>query len=490
MEYIRFRAEYTFDPKRPYMRVSLRALANRSHFSKDAYNCLISSRLIDTQKHTEHHLTYVAKDNIATLREPTTCGSKILENYISPFQATVISLLENSSMALIGKSNMDEFGMGSSTTFSHYGATINPNFSEKRSCGGSSGGSAAAVAAGIVEFALGTDTGGSVRQPASYCGIVGFKPSYGRISRYGVVAYAQALDCVGIFSCKLPTINRIYDILNHHDEKDITSMPNEIRKNIKEELRKRSKCERLRIGVPQEFLLAETYPQTRKSLEQVLQKLMGLGHIIVPVSIPSIEKLVSAYYTLVSAEAASNLSRFDGKAFGGFGSDHALLQHEAHETSGVALIHNNRTEGLGPEVKRRVLLGNYTLSSASGDNFFKATQLRKKIVEEFNDVFSFPNFMIHDKRSASEQDALNCHVLIGPTVFGEAPTLEECDRWKDRGSVDEYLNDVFTIPASLAALPAISIPSQNPNIGVQIIGQYGDDEMVLKVAELIARHEG
>ncbi|KAJ8146399.1 hypothetical protein OY671_000556 [Metschnikowia pulcherrima] len=462
------------------MRPSFRKL---NELAPDYFNCLVSRRRFQRTQRSSGALgntTFAAKDNIATTIEPTTCGSEILKSYISPFQASVITQLEQAGSVLVGKANLDEFGMGSSTTFSCHGPTINPRFKEKHIAGGSSGGSAAAVAAGLADFALGTDTGGSVRQPASYCKIVGFKPSYGRISRYGVVAYGQGLDCVGILSENVALATRVYSVLDRYDEKDITSMPTETRQLISKKQSSIDKSRRLKIGVPQEFILDETQSSTTEMLNSVLSDLMKMGHLVHPVSIPSIGKSLPAYYTLATAEAASNLSRFDGLRYGQPSPRSGNKKPET-QINGQSLIAKQRARELGPEVQRRLILGNYTLSSEAGDNYFRATQHRKKVVEEFNEVFSFPNYLWGAVQASHE----GCDVLVGPTAFGKAPSFEESATQRKETFLNEYLNDIFTVPASMAGLPAISVPYHNSDCGIQIMGQYGDDDTVLKVAELI-----
>ncbi|OBA19356.1 amidase signature enzyme [Metschnikowia bicuspidata var. bicuspidata NRRL YB-4993] len=463
------------------IRPSLRRL---NEFALDNFNCLVSRRRFRRSLPLSGPLgntTFAAKDNISTTQEPTTCGSKILETYVSPFQATVITQLEKAGLVLVGKANMDEFGMGSSTTHSSHGPTINPRFTENRICGGSSGGSAAAVAGRIADFALGTDTGGSVRQPASYCGIVGFKPSYGRISRYGVVAYGQGLDCVGILSNNVKTASKVYSVLDEYDEKDITSMPVSTREAVFKNHNENDMSRKLKIGIPQEFILDELHPETRAMLGSVLEDLMDAGHAVYPVSIPSIGKLLSAYYTLATVEAASNLSRFDGLRYGSGARDND--KRADGDTNGQSLIARQRTKYLGPEVQRRIILGNYTLSSEAGDNYLRATQHRSKIVEELNQIFELPNLLW----GPSAVSRGTCDVLIGPTAFGKAPTFAEYELQRRDTFLNEYLNDVFTVPASMAGLPAISVPYGKGDCGVQVMGQYGDDETVLRAAELIER---
>lgn len=441
---------------------------------RDPYNCLVLARThpLPASHGPLSNTTFVAKDNFATTLEPTTCGSKMLQNYVSPFTATAVKLLEAAGLVMVGKANMDEFGMGSSTTFSASGATLNPRFAQPHIAGGSSGGSAAAVAAGLADFSLGTDTGGSVRLPASYCGIVGFKPSYGRISRYGVVAYGQGFDCVGIMAKDVATTSKVFSVLDQHDPKDITAMPVEIRQSIDAEQEKRKEEERkgsLRIGVPQELILRELKPEAMVQFQKTVARLMDMGHTVHAVSVPAIFKLLAAYYTLAPAEAASNLSRFDGIRYG----------HCGEAASGDKLIVKNRSEGLGTEVQRRIILGNYTLSSESGDNYFRATKLREMLVAELNDVFAMPNHIVGTGGAAG-----GCDVLLAPTAFGQAPSFEQYEKERDETFLNEYLNDVLTVAASMAGLPAISVPCEDEDYGVQIMGQLGDDKLVLEVAAM------
>lgn len=435
---------------------------------RDPYNCLVSTRVAKKgTAGTLEGLTFVAKDNFTTTEEPTSCGSRMLKDYVSPFPATSIELLEKAGLVLIGKSNMDEFGMGSSTTNSVHGPVTNPRYLDNRISGGSSGGSASAVAARLCDFALGTDTGGSVRLPASYCGIVGFKPTYGRISRYGVVPYAQGFDCVGILARDVEMTRRVFDVVDKYDEQDITNMPERLREEAKREV----STKKLIIGVPREFLLAELSKESRDQFQLVLEKMLEHGHEIRPVSIPAIGKLLSAYYTLATAEASSNLSRYDGIRYGYL---------EAAET-GEDMIIKNRTHGLGPEVQRRIVLGNYTLSSDSGDHYLRATQLRKRLVDELNDVFKSRNVMT--KNHSSE----GCDILMAPTAFGKPPTIDQYEEQAHENFLNGYINDVLTVPASMAGIPAISVPCSDADYGVQLMAQYGDDSLLLDFAEYVSK---
>lgn len=411
--------------------------------------------------------TVAVKDNIVTTEEETTCSSKILAGYKSPFDATVVSLLKSAGAMIVGKTNMDEFGMGSGTTHSNIGPTLNPLFpGSENVSGGSSGGSAAAVSAGIVDLALGTDTGGSVRLPAAYTGVYGFKPTYGRISRWGVISYAQSLDTVGILSGDINIIKEAYSVLDKFDNNDPTSMSNELRERIKEIKHPGSK---LRIGVVDELALTNLSDDVKVGWSQILSKLLH-HHDIVPVSIPTLKYALPAYYTLAPAEAASNLARYDGIRYGYRSDDD---KHHYAKT---------RSTGFGKEVKNRILLGNYNLNSDSYKNhFLKAQNLRDAIKGQFDSVFRFPNLLSSNKPADDGVD-----LLISPVSMSTAPSLKS---FQNQKLIEAYANDAFTVPASLAGLPAISVPWRSEKdslpIGIQIMGQYGDDEKVLSFAEIL-----
>ena len=411
---------------------------------------------------------YVVKDNIATQGDVTSCGSRMLATYASPFDATTVRLLNGAGGELVAKANMDEFGLGSSNTNSWFGPVVNPLYGdEKRIAGGSSGGSAAAVASGMAQFSLGTDTGGSVRLPASYCGVVGFKPTYGRISRWGVVPYAQTLDTVGILSKDIDVVKQVYDVLDKYDENDPTSLPQSARESVVT-----SSKSGLSIGVPQEFIIEELSPETKQVWHETLTQLQEMGHEIHLVSIPTIKKSLLTYYTLISAEVASNLSRYDGVRYG---------FDDSHGESFVDIMAANRSDALGEETQRRIILGNYTLSSDSGNHYLKATQLRQKLVEEFNNVFNVPHVLLNP--SGTLKDDL-CDLLVCPTSIGTPPTIDEFMKMDEENFLNTYINDILTVPASLAGLPAVSVPRGNH--GIQIIGQYGDDSTVLEFAKTLS----
>lgn len=437
--------------------------------SQDPWNSLISAKV---RQGLEIGLLagtkYIAKDNIVTTDDYTTAGSKMLANYKSPFDATVIRLLSQQGSVMVGKSNLDEFGMGSSNTNSYFGKCGNPAYDDDRIPGGSSGGSGASIAANLADFSLGTDTGGSIRLPASYCQVIGFKPSYGRISRWGVVPYAQTLDTVGIMANNISIIDRVYKILNQYDPKDPTSLDIEARKRIKSTTK-----DTLVIGVPSQFIIDELSPQVRQVWASTLNKLQEMGHRIRPVSLPSVKKLLLAYYTIVTAEAASNLSRYDGVRYG-------YCDGTVHK-SPQDLIVENRSTAFGPEVQRRIILGNYTLSSSSGDHLLKATQVRETLVQEFNQVFNMENILTNEMPKPHTD---RCDLILSPTASSEPPKTKDYLKETLENFLNAYINDILTVPASLAGVPAISVPVGD--YGIQIMGQFGDDETVLRLAtELI-----
>ncbi|CCE73076.1 Piso0_000090 [Millerozyma farinosa CBS 7064] len=446
----------------------------------DEFNSLISE--VKSKKHLSEKdsvkplsgTSFVAKDNIAFPQGYTTCASKALSNYRSPFKATVIQSLEDAGSDLIGKANLDEFGMGSSNVESYFGAVINPAFAnEKRIAGGSSGGSAAAVRSEASTFALGTDTGGSVRLPAAYTGVIGFKPTYGRVSRWGVIPYAQTLDTVGILARDIGVVKQVFNAIDQHDEKDVTSIPEEIRSDWSG-LPKLADMKNTTVGVPEEFLVEELSGYSRQVWYDTLNSLRKLGCTIKQVNIPQIEKSLSAYYTIVSAEAASNLSRYDGVRYGFNSTDKPGTVHD--------IISRNRSSSFGQEVQRRIILGNYTLSSESGDHYLKATEVRKMLVKELNQVFSTQHMLFSDDKPSSS----GCDVLISPTYTSIPCTLDEYHNMNEENFLNNYINDILTVPASLAGVPAISVPYQKQNTpeakipeAIQIIAQHGNDEFLL-----------
>ncbi|MGI8619840.1 MAG: Asp-tRNA(Asn)/Glu-tRNA(Gln) amidotransferase subunit GatA [Gemmatimonadaceae bacterium] len=391
------------------------------------------------------------KDNIATLHMPTTCGSKILEGYVSPYEATVIRRLRANGAAIIGKTNMDEFAMGSSTENSAYGPTRNP-VDIRRVPGGSSGGSAAAVAAGIVRLALGSETGGSVRQPASFCGVVGVKPTYGRVSRYGLVAFGSSLDQVGVFGRTVEDAAIGLEAIAGCDPLDSTSADVPVPRY---ELEKKAGLEGLVIGRPREYFPEGLDPRIAEECARALDAYRELGAEVRDVSLPHTSYSIPVYYIVAPAEASSNLARFDGVRYG---------PRVAPERGLMGMYEETRARGFGPEVTRRVLLGTYVLSAGYYDAYYKKAQsVRTLIAQDFRDVF-----------------ASGVDVLFTPTT--PTPAFE-LGAVKD--PYEMYLSDIFTASANLAGVPAISIPigdAAGLPIGGQIIAPHFDESVMFRAA--------
>lgn len=390
------------------------------------------------------------KDVICIAGQNTTCGSKILEHFKSPYNATVIEKLNALDYISLGKTNMDEFAMGSSTENSAYQITHNP-WNLDYVPGGSSGGSAAAVAAGEAVWSLGSDTGGSIRQPAAYCGLVGLKPTYGLVSRYGLVAYGSSLDQIGPFTNDVEDCAIVLNAIAGHDAKDSTSIPQE-KKDYKKALVNDVKG--MKIGVPEEFFVEGLDDQCRKALEEAIDTYKKLGAEIVPVKMPHMKYGLAAYYIIAPAEASSNLARYDGVGFG-FRADGADI---------VDMYRKTRTEGFGPEVKRRIMLGTYVLSSGYYDAYYlRAMKVRTLVKQDFDNALR------------------TCDVLLTPTAPDTAFKIGQ----NDNNPLAMYLGDVCTVTLNLAGLPGISIPCGFKNglpIGMQLIGRALDEETLLRVA--------
>ncbi|TKA73194.1 hypothetical protein B0A55_07104 [Friedmanniomyces simplex] len=442
--------------------------------------------------------TIAIKDNITTRDLPTTAASKTLAGYTSPFDATVVKLLRHHGAIIAAKANLDAFGMGSHTQHSHSGAALSP-YSRNGvplSPGGSSGGSAVAVAMGQCWAALGTDTGGSVRLPAAYAGVVGFKPSYGVLSRWGVVQYANSLDTVGILGRSVEGVKQVFGCLDGHDGRD----PSSLSRSVKERFgRPRRVLKELRIGVPVEYNIAELSPAVRSTYLRTLGLLQDHGHSLHAVSLPTTRQALSAYYVLAPAEASSNLAKYDGIRYG-----YRTDGPDASPKNSLPLYARTRGEGFGEEVKRRILLGAYTLSSEAIDNYFiQAQKVRRLVQRDFDGVFAQPNPLLESDdlgTGAGDKGREGVDVLLTPTAPTLPPTVEEVKR---QSSVESYMNDVFTVPASLAGLPAISVPvglsgretegmeeTDVQSVGMQLVGQFGDDELVLQAAELLEQLDG
>ena len=391
------------------------------------------------------------KDNIATLGLPTTCGSRVLEGYRSPFEATVIRRLREAGGLVVGKTNMDEFGMGSSTEHSAYGPTLNPH-DRSRVPGGSSGGSAAAVAAGYVRMALGTDTGGSVRQPAAFCGVVGIKPSYGRVSRYGLVAYASSLEQVGTLGATVADAALLLQVVAGHDPRDATSAPRAVPDLVGAVGRG---ADGLVVGVPEEYVPATLDAGVRDRIGAAAEALREAGASVRTVSLPHSRFAIPAYYVLGPAEASSNLARFDGVRYG--------LRVAGRDLRDV--YEGTRSAGLGTEVKRRIVLGTFALSAGYHEAYYgQAQRARRSVARDFERVF-----------------AAGVDVLLTPTA--PTPPFRLGERLDD--PVAMYLSDVFTVPANLAGIPAASVPIgaiDGLPVGGQILGPRWGEEAVLAAA--------
>ncbi|KAF2644613.1 glutamyl-tRNA amidotransferas-like protein [Massarina eburnea CBS 473.64] len=425
----------------------------------------------------------LVKDNICTTATPTTAASGILKNFKSPYDATVVKQLEAAGALVAGKTNMDEFGMGSYGLNSYHGPTTMSRIKgEERSAGGSSGGSALAVATDQCWAALGTDTGGSVRLPAAYTGVVGFKPSYGLLSRWGVIAYANSLDTVGVLGGDVDCVEGVFDALNVYDPQDPTSLLPSTRSHFGSI---RARNSPLRIGIPLDYNISTLDLTVRTAWRQSLQRLQERGHTLHTVRLPATRHALSAYYVLAPAEASSNLAKYDGVRYG----------NRAEGVDGTpesVLFAKTRGAGFGPEVQRRILLGAFSLSAQAIDNYFiQAQKVRRLVQQDFDSVFKAPNQLV--AKSLEENDN-GVDVLLCPTAPTLAPFLNDAKR---QDPIQAYMNDIFTVPASLAGLPAISVPIsvaeedrdrelKNRDVvesaGMQIIGQYGDDKLVLDVA--------
>ena len=389
------------------------------------------------------------KDNISVVGLPNSCGSKILENYVPPFNAHVIEKLLAAGAVILGKTNMDEFAMGSSTETSYFGPTANP-WDTERVPGGSSGGSAAVVAAGEAPFALGSDTGGSVRCPAAFCGVVGLKPTYGAVSRYGVVAYANSLEQVGPLANNVRDIAVLMDVIAGYDHRDSTSIDSktEYQKALIENVKG------LKIGVPKEFFGEGIHPDVEKAVWNAIHKYESLGATWEEISMPHIKYALASYYIIAMSEASSNLARFDGTCYG----------YRASGENWHAMVSKTRAEGFGKEVKRRILLGTYALSAGYHDKYYlKALKVRTLVKQDFD-------------RALSKVD-----VLMAPTMPNPAFKIGE----KIEDPLTLYLSDVNTCPINLAGVPSLSVPcgfTDDLPIGLQIMGKPFDEPAVLRAA--------
>lgn len=391
------------------------------------------------------------KDNICTKGIATTCASHMLENFVPPYDASVVESLIKAGAVIIGKTNLDEFAMGSSTENSFFGPTLNPH-DHKRIPGGSSGGSAAAVGAGLVPATLGSDTGGSIRQPSSHCGVVGLKPTYGRVSRYGLVAFASSLDQIGPVASDVRDIGLLLSVISEADKRDSTcagrpfvNSPGLYSGNVKG----------LRIGVPEEYFGEGLSPDVRARVESVIKNLELEGAQIVNISLPNLQYAIATYYIICTAEASSNLARFDGVKYGFRAPDPKSLSDMYMET---------REQGFGSEVKRRIMLGTYVLSSGYYDAYYlKAAKVRTLISQDFKNAFNV------------------CDLIISPVAPAPAFRIGE----KSDDPLQMYLTDIYTVSANLAGIPGISVPCgtvESLPVGVQFMAPEWKEDILLKAA--------
>ena len=391
------------------------------------------------------------KDNICTKGIKTTCASKILENFVPPYDATAYKKLAAQNSILIGKANLDEFAMGGSTENSGFYTTHNPH---NYDCvpGGSSGGSAAAVAGGEAIFSLGSDTGGSIRQPASFCGVVGFKPTYGRVSRYGLVAFASSLDQIGPFTRDITDCALVLNAICGHDDMDSTSTAAQVPDFTKSLV---SDVKGLKIGLPKEYFVKGIDAEVETAIRNVAKKFEKLGADIVEISLPHTEYAIATYYLIAPAEAATNLERYDGVSYGA----------RVDGADVVEMMTNTRTEKFGEEVKRRIMIGNYALSAGYYDAYYlKALKVRTLIQKDFTDAFK------------------NVDLILTPTTPNAAFKIGEMSS----DPLKMYLQDICTVPVNLAGLPGVSVPcgvnKNNLPLGFQLIGKALDEETILRAA--------
>lgn len=399
-------------------------------------------------------IPYLVKDVISTAGVRTTASSKILEDYIPPYSATVIELLNSAGAVMLGKTNNDEFAMGSSNESSYFGPVKNP-WDKTRVPGGSSGGSAVAVSADLCVFSLGSDTGGSIRQPASLCSVTGFKPTYGRVSRYGLLAMASSLDQIGPFAKTAEDVETVLEIIAGNDELDSTSLP--------EKYQPEKETKKYRLGIPQEFFGEAMDGEVKSIVENAIKKLEEAGYETETVSLPSIDYALAAYYIIMPVEVSSNLARFDGIKYG-----YSPLKDPDSNIESLGDVYlKTREEGFGPEAKRRILLGSYTSSAGYYDAYYKkAQQVRSKVKADFDKAFE------------------KVDLLVAPVSPIPAFKLGE----KTASPLQMYLADVNTVPINPAGLPAISIPAGHTKaklpVGLQIVGNRGCDNKVLNLAKI------
>jgi aspartyl-tRNA(Asn)/glutamyl-tRNA(Gln) amidotransferase subunit A len=426
----------------------------RAFLSLEPEQALRAARESDSRRAQGHCLSpldgvpLAIKDILCTREGSTTCGSRMLQNYRSPFDAHVVSQLHRSGAIWFGKTNLDEFAMGGSTETGFWGASHNP-WDLQRTCGGSSGGSAAAVSAGLAPAALGTDTGGSIRQPAAFCGVCGIKPTYGRVSRYGLIAYGSSLDVAGVFAHSVEDLALVLERIAGHDPRDSTSLDAPVPEYSQAI---RSFPRSLRIGIIREHLESEGLdPELKQSILNALDVFRSLGATVSEVSMPHARYSIPTYYIVAPCEASSNLARYDGAHYGyRWTPDASASGHRAETTAGSpldAMYERTRSLGLGTEVRRRILLGTYALSAGYYDAYYrKALQVRRLIRQDYDSAFE------------------GVDLLLGPTTPHPAFALGE----KTQDPVQLYLEDLFTVGANLAGIPAMSIPCGQTRAGLPL----------------------
>lgn len=474
--------------------------------SVDRDGALNHARYLDSQRERGNPrplagLVLAVKDNICIRGYPVTCGSRMLEDFSSLYDATVIERLRDAGAVFIGKTNCDEFGMGSSNETSHFGPVRNPHHSDYVP-GGSSGGSAAAVAAGMCHAALGSDTGGSVRQPAAFCGVVGLKPTYGRVSRSGLVAFASSLDVIGPMGRTVEDVATLLNVIAGEDESDSTSAPVEVPDYTKA---LGEGVDGLRIGLPTEYFAEGLDDDIRRMVHEQVEHLEAAGATVTEVSLPHTEYGIATYYLIATAEASSNLARYDGVRYGyradlqetkqqlqerreelkeelsaarTQGDEDRVAELEAQldeeQSTLDALYTRTRTEGFGEEVKRRIMLGTYALSAGYYDKYYQKAQRVRTLIR-------------HDFERAFEE----VDVLVTPTTPTPPFRLGE----KTDDPLEMYLNDVYTVTANLAGLPGLTVPiGAHPDephlpVGLQLLGPHFDEMLLLQVGEVVMREE-
>ena len=424
-------------------------------FEKDAINDAkkIESKISSGKAGRLAGMIIAVKDLLSIADKPTTCSSNYLKYFTSVYTATAVQKLIDEDAIIIGKTNCDEFAMGSSNENSAFGAVLNP-IDNSRVTGGSSGGSAAAVAAGLCDVSLGTDTGGSIRQPAAFCGIYGLKPTYGRISRYGLTAFASSFDTVGAFSNNVYDLASVLSVMSGKDEKDSTSSSNPVI-----EYAKVLESNKFKVGIPKEYFGEGLSSEVGNALENLISKLREHEFEIIDISLPNSEFTIATYYILTTAEASSNLARYDGARYG---------QRAKESSSLINMYKNSRAEGFGSEVKRRIMLGTYVLSHGYYDAYYlKAQKVRRLIKKDFDDAFS------------------KVDIILTPTTPTTAFKLGE----KSADPLEMYLSDIFTTSANLAGIPGLNIPigkdSNGLPIGAQFMSDQFDEQKLFQAARFI-----